>query len=341
MGIAVPSRAPFSIRRRFARLKSFMPKTLQEYADWLDGRDLKWPLPPKPVDAKATPFTKKLPGIRAVTWSVYGTLVRITDGELLFDHPDAMRMQIALDKTIQEFKMWQSMNRKPGEPWKLLYEQYKKQLNDQQMGQTIKGDFPEVDGPKIWRKLLARLGEKDYDYNLNFYGDPEELSDKLAYFFHACLQGTEAAPNAHLALMAITNSPLRQALLSDAQPFTIVQMLRALKQQGTLPPLGGMFALSCSTLSFQEGLRKPSKTLYSRCLQSFAEEGIQPDEVLHVGSRLKDDLAIAKQAGMKTALYAADMTSLRATKAEMQDPAIRPDRLLTDLSQIREVLALP
>ena len=43
---------------------------------------------------------------------------------------------------------------------------------------------------------------------------------------------------------------------------------------------------------------------------------------------------------MKTALYAADTTSLRATKAEMQDPQMRPDRLLTDLSQLREVLGL-
>jgi FMN phosphatase YigB (HAD superfamily) len=203
-----------------------------------------------------------------------------------------------------------------------------------------KGDFPEVDSPKIWRKLLARLGEKDYDYNLAFYGDPEELSDKVAYFFHANMQGVEAAPNAHLALMSIASSRFKQALLSDAQAFTIVQMLRALKQQGTLPPLGGLFALTCSTLSFQEGLRTPSKTLYERCLQKFAAEGIAPQEILHVSSRLKDDLAVAKQAGMRTALYAGDPTSLRASKDDMKDPDIRPDRLLTNLFQIREILSL-
>lgn len=318
-----------------------MAKTLQEYVEWLDSRELQWPAAPKSVDAKATPFTKPLKGIRAVTWSIYGTLLRISDGQLLFDHPEQLRMQIALDKTIQEFKMWHSMNRKPGEPWKLMYEQYKRLLDDQRMADMRqKGDYPEADASKIWRKLLARLGEKDYDYNMAFYGDPEELSDKVAYFFHASMQGIEAAPNAHLALTAIVTSPLRQALLADAQPFTIVQMLRALKQQGTLPPLGGLFALTCSVLSFQEGLRTPSRTLYDRCLQKFAAEGISPQEILHVGSRLKDDLAVAKEAGMRTALYAADMTSLQATKTDMKDSRICPDRLLTDLAQLRQVLSL-
>ena len=72
----------------------------------------------------------------------------------------------------------------------------------------------------------------------------------------------------------------------------------------------------------------------------FAEEGIAPQEILHVSSRLKDDLAVAKQAGMRTALYAGDPTSLRASKDDMKDPDIRPDRLMTNLFQVREILSL-
>ena len=71
-----------------------------------------------------------------------------------------------------------------------------------------------------------------------------------------------------------------------------------------------------------------------------AEMGIAPGEVLHVGNRLRDDLALAKQAGMKTALYAGDKSSLEATKQELKDPHIKPDRLLTDLRQIRQVLQI-
>jgi len=318
-----------------------MAKSLQEYADWLDERELPRPAPPETIDAKAAAFTKPLKDIRAVTWSIYGTLLRITDGQLLFDHPETMRMQIALEKTIQEFKMWNSMYRQPGAPWEQLHTQYRRLLEDQRQSDTRqKGDFPEVDAPRIWRKLLGRLGEKEYSYDMALYGDPEEFSDKVAYFFHTNLQGVEAAPHARDILTAIADSPLRQTLLSDAQPFTIVQMLRALQVQGTLPPLGSLFSLAGSVLSFQEGLRKPSESLYARALQNFEKEGISPQQVLHISSRLPDDLAVAKKAGMRTALYAADKTSRRATKDDMKNQETRPDRLLTDLAQLREVLSL-
>jgi FMN phosphatase YigB (HAD superfamily) len=117
-------------------------------------------------------------------------------------------------------------------------------------------------------------------------------------------------------------------------------MLRSLKQQGTLPPLGKLFTPSCLTLSYQEGVRTPSPSLYRACVARFEKLGIAPGEVLHVGTRLKDDLAVAKSLGLRTALYAADKTSLRATPAEMKDEETKPDRLVTDLSQVCEILGI-
>ncbi|HMF12953.1 MAG TPA: HAD family hydrolase, partial [Gemmataceae bacterium] len=76
-----------------------MAKSLQEYADWLDERHLLWPAAPAPVPPKATPYHKPVADIRAVTWSVYGTLLTISDGRLLHLHPDPLCMEVALDKT--------------------------------------------------------------------------------------------------------------------------------------------------------------------------------------------------------------------------------------------------
>ena len=318
-----------------------MAKTLTEYVRWLDGRDLIWPAPPKAVPAGATPALKPLRGIKAVTWNVYGTLLRISDGKLLQQCRDEKQMEIALEKTIHEFNMWQSMTRKPGAPSQQLSAKYKELLEMRRLAApAAKGSVPEVESAAVWQTLLERLNEKEYTYDADFYGDLEELSDKVAYFFHASLQGVEAAPNALAALQRVANAGLRQTLLSDGQSFTLVQMLRALESQGKLPPAGELLAFDCLTLSFQEGVRKPSKSLYRACLARFAEHDIKPGEILHVGNRLRDDLAIARQAGMRTALYAADKTSLRASKAEIQDPQMRPDRLLTDLAQIADVLAI-
>lgn len=316
-----------------------MPKSLPEYADWLDERNLIWPKPPAPVSANATAYTKPMKGIRAVAWDVYGVLLRISDGQLLVKHPEQARMQVALEKTIDEFKMWNSMHRKPGAPWEHLYEQYTKILEEQRLTSSQrKGEYPEVDTSALWRKLLSRLGEKDYDYDLALYGDPDELSDKVAYFFYSSLQGTEAAPNARDAVVAVNDAKLTQSLLADAQAFTFVQLLRALRRQGTLPPPAALFSFDCMTLSFQEGIRKPSRALYERALAKYDEEGVSPEAILYVGCRLRDDVSIAKSVGMRTALYAADKTSLRVNKDDMKDERLRPDRLLTDLNQIREVL---
>jgi len=318
-----------------------MAKTLQEYADWLEEReDLLWPKPPKAETPKATAYLKPLKGIRVVAWNLYGTLLRIADGDLLFEVPQELRMQIALEKVDAEFKMWNSMYRKPVAPWKYLLEQYRKFLERQKMAATkIKGEQPAIRSGQIWRQILAQLAEKEYEYDADFYGTMDELSEKIAYFFHANLQGLEAAPNALEALKTVAALHIPQGIIADAQPFTLPQFLQCLQDQGTLPPFGDLFQPHFLALSFQEGVRKPSKSLYLSFLGQCKERGIAPDEVLYISSRLKTDLAVGKSLGMQTALYAGDKLSLEATKAEIADRKLRPDRLLTDLGQIGELLS--
>ena len=317
-----------------------MAKTLFEYAEWLDGRKLRWPAAPKLESANATPYLKPIAGIRAVTWNVYGTLLRISDGDLLFQHPQAIRMEVALDKTIQEFNMWNSMTRKPGKPWEYLLLKYQHVLDELKMASSgRKGDVTEVNSAHVWRKLLGMLDKKDYEYDQSFYGDLNELSEKVAYFFHSALQGIEASEDALQGLRTLQSGGLKQALLADAQPFTIIQLIRSLEQQGTMPDQG-LFAPALSTYSCVEGVRKPSKTLYLRAVDRFVKLGIQPDQILHVSSRVREDLAIAKSLGMRTALYAAEKLGLQAAPEDLKDPSTKPDRLVTSVSQVREIVGV-
>lgn len=320
--------------------QTVMPQSLQEYAVWLNQRDdLIWPKVPKvgPVAAKA--HDKPLPGIKAVVWNLYGTLLRVTDGELLLSHHLELRMQVALEKTISEFNMWNSMTRRPGAPWEYILPKYRAAIEDIELtAKVAPGDFGHANGSAAWRRILDMLGQKEYQYDEGFYGNLDQLSEKIAYFFQLCLQGVEAAPNAATALTAVSQSGLVQGLLTDAQPFTLIQALRAFGQQTKLPPLNELFDPACLVLSCQVGVRKPSPTLYNTCLQRFAEKGIQPSEILYVGNRLQSDLAVAKQLGMKTALYVGDKLSLQASSAEIKHKELRPKRLLTDLIQISKIV---
>jgi len=318
-----------------------MPQSLTEFAEWLDGQDHTWPVPPPVKPVQATPFAKPIEGIAAVTWSVYGTVLRISDGCLHLDHPQQFRMQVALEKTIKAFNMWQSMSRKSGAPWEYLYDQYRDCLAIKQMAGTGRtGDLIQVSAPELWQVLIERLVQNEYEIDEAFYGDAGQFAQKVALFFHQALQGVEPAADAARVLTEIGGSHCRQTLLADAQPFTLVQLLRALSRDATLPPLGELLDADAITLSCQVGLRKPSPSLYRGCLDRLAEKGIEPSEVLHVGSRLRNDLAVAKRLGMKTALYAGDSSSFEASKDEIRDPELRPDRLLTELTQVLNVLGI-
>ena len=230
-------------------------KTLQEYAEWLDERKLLWPAPPKRVPVKAKAYTEPLVGIRGVAFNIYGTLLRISDGELFLRHPQDVRMEIALEKTIKEFGMWNSMTRQPGRPGRACSSATSGALDEQRLSTTHgPGEFPEADSVQIWIKMVRLLEHKEYSYDVAQYGPLEQFSEKIAYFFHSSLQGLEAEEGALASLTSLFQAGMRVGLVADAQRFTQVQMLRAFRQQGTLRSLDELFDPALVTLSYREGV---------------------------------------------------------------------------------------
>jgi FMN phosphatase YigB (HAD superfamily) len=313
-----------------------MSLTLEQYAAYLDNRGLPWPAPPTADRPKVKPHLVRLPHIRAVTWNVYGTLLAITGGDLVFQHANDFIMNVALDKTVQEFKMWASMSRKPGQPadyMKVIYEQV---LDEQQL--ALPGErYPEVGADRLWESIIKKLFQKDYKFDATFYGSLNEYSRKVAYFFHASLQGTACYPGAALALRRLADAGLTQGLLADGQCFTTVQLQRGLTAQEAVK-LEEMIPPELHTLSYELRGRKPSERLFRHSLQQFTARGITPDQILHVGSRIVQDIVPAKRLGLKTALFAGDRASLAATAEQLKEPPSRPDVLLSELSEINEVV---
>jgi hypothetical protein len=315
-----------------------MPLTLEQYAAFLDTRkDLPWPAPPATTPVKARPHPVRLPQVRAVLWNVYGTLLAIPLGELVFEHPQRFIMSNALEKTIQEFKMWGSMSRKPGQPSEYLLSIYK-QLLTEQLVSTGGERHPEASADRLWEAILKRLMQKDYKFDAGFFGSLNEYSRKIAYFFHASLQGTACYDGAARALRHVAGAGLMQGLLGDGQSFTAVQLQRGLAAQDGTAKVEELLSEGLVTLSHEVRGRKPSERLFRRALEALAKKGVSPGEVLHVGSSVARDLMPAKRLGMATGLFAGDKTSLQATPEQLKEPASRPDVLLTELGQIAEVV---
>jgi FMN phosphatase YigB (HAD superfamily) len=99
-----------------------------------------------------------------------------------------------------------------------------------------------------------------------------------------------------------------------------------------------VFPSTLRVVSAEKKAKKPSDSLFKAAAQAAASKGIEPSEVLHIGSNLSRDIAPAKKHGFRTALFAGDKNSLSATTEQLKDAAFRPDVLLTELPQIIEVI---
>ncbi len=313
-----------------------MALTLEQYAAYLDTRDLNWPAPPQATPVRARPHLEALPDIRLVTWNVYGTLLAISGGELYFQHPVQMIMELALEKTVQEFKMWASMSRKPGQPSEYMGQMYTRLFDDQRLAPS-REKYPEILAERIWEGIVEKLQRKEYKFDAGFFGSMSDYGRKIAYFFHASLQGTACYPGVAAALEQLQSRGVRQGLIADGQCFTLLQLQRGLERQHGGVPLNQLFAPEFCALSCALHVRKPAEKLFRSVLQA-AAPGIAAENILHVGSRIAEDLAPAKKLGMRTALFAGDKESLRATREQLKDPVTRPDVLLTEMTQIHEVI---
>ena len=138
-----------------------MPLTLEQYSTWLDARDLPWPSSPVVEKPSARPHLTRLPDVRAILWNVYGTLLAIPGGELWFVHPKPIIMNMVLEKTIQEFKMWGSMSRKPGQPSEYMGKIYEQVLLEQKAfpaeANGFRGGRPNVSGMRFSRSCVRKI----------------------------------------------------------------------------------------------------------------------------------------------------------------------------------------
>jgi FMN phosphatase YigB (HAD superfamily) len=315
-----------------------MPLSLEQYVERLDERtELPWPIAPRIEPLRAKPHLKKVPA-RAVMWTVYGTLVAIPQGEILFEHPQEFVTDAAFDKVIKEFKMWNSMSRKPGAPSAYMRELFTRTLTPLKMLGSGGEKHPEVRCELVWEDIVKKLFQKEYQFDAVMYGSLNEYARKIAYFYHASIQGTGPYPGAAETVRGLHELGKSQGLLADGQCFTPGQLQRCLRKDDPEFSLDRVLPANLRILSAERKARKPSDTLFKAAVDALGERGIRPGETLHVGSNLLRDIVPARKYGFRTALFAGDRNSLVADNDQLNNPATRPDVLLTERTQLLDVI---
>jgi FMN phosphatase YigB (HAD superfamily) len=315
-----------------------MAYSLEKYAEFLEERGDPAPLGPAPAPFhSAQPHLPRLSAIRCVVWNGYGTLLLLSGGTPHLLNPDATMRKIALEKTIHEFKMWQSMTRKPGEPSKYM-ETVVRQVADRLAMTRYNAPHCELRFDAVWAGVLGRLFQKEYSYDTGFYGELGDYCQKITYYYLRVSQGAACVPQAAATLRELHARGVVQGVHADGQCNLPAQLWRSLVAQESVAALTDLFDPGLLLWSFEIGSRKTGSSSFPALLRALARRGYAPHNVLYVGADVERDIAPANRIGLRTALALLDKGSTTVTPEQLKDKRTRPDCLLTEIGQVLEIV---
>ncbi len=275
--------------------------------------------PMQPLPTGVEPVLDKLPGLRAVLFDVYGTLVTSACGEVGTASEEG-RADAAEDALAA---VGLRASGRGGEVVAALHEAIRRS-HASSRSQGV--EHPEVDIVEIWRRLVAELRE-DTAAEIDF--------EQLAVEYEARTNPTWPMPDLRECLERLRRRGLRLGLVSNAQFFT-PELFPALVGAG-LAGLG--FDAALSVYSYRHGEAKPGPRLYEIAAEALAGYGVATAETLYVGNDMLNDVYAAHGLGFKTALFAGDQRSYRPRTGDPRLAGVEPDLVVVDLLSLDACLA--
>lgn len=277
-----------------------------------------------PILPEIDSVLKKLEGIKAVYFDVYGTIM-ISGAEPMM-RKDGRREVECMTDSFDAYGL-DSKLKTVNRSIELLH-QYVGKSHQAKKEQGI--DFPEVDIIEIWEKVVEQLQEESLIGAFNKEQVPELLTNFVIRYDAPWLM-----PNLETTIKTLQERNIELGIISNSQFYTPIT-LEALSGK-TMQELG--FQHESSFWSFAEDIAKPSVEFYKRAEKFLSEEkGISPHDVLFVGNDMLNDVYPAHTIGFKTALFAGDTRSLRLRDDDLRCVNLTPDITITDLSQILQCI---
>jgi putative hydrolase of the HAD superfamily len=293
-------------------------------------RALSVPLQPRRTALEA--LVDPLPGIRAILFDVYGTLVISASGDigLAGEQDEAAALRAAWTEA--------GIEAPPGTGPRSLGDAIRRaHVRRREAGV----EFPEVDIRAIWCELLGSPhAGAPFTGRAGASGpapDPAAV-ERLAVEYECRVNPVWPMPGLGQLLAGIRERGLVLGIVSNAQFYTPL-MLEAFLGRG-LHELG--FDPACCAFSYRLLEAKPSTRIYREALAGLRREhGIAPEAVLYVGNDIRNDIWPASRVGCRTALFAGDERSLRLRRADPRCAGVQPERVVTDLRQVTAALLSP
>jgi putative hydrolase of the HAD superfamily len=261
-----------------------------------------------PVETDLVPRGRPKNKVKALLFDIYGTLFISESGDISIAKKMSARKN-QIKTLLEKFSI--------PDPPSLILDRIHAAIDDSHESLRKKGiDFPEVTIDRLWRKVL----------NL------EDMTRVRAFAFEYEMIVNPVYPMPHLSemLTGCKASPVLMGIISNAQFYT--PHLFPLFLNRDLAHLG--FHPSMILFSYQFEVAKPSLFLFQQAADRLKQEGISSDSVIYLGNDMLNDIYPAWKSGFQTALFAGDKRSLRLREDNPKCKDLKPDLVITDLSQI-------
>jgi len=279
-------------------------------------RKLSRPLTPEPTEVASR--LGNLPGIRAVLFDIYGTLVISGSGDI--GVAGKMGRAEAFDASLAACGIRADCGQQGVERLLATIERHHAQAREQGVA------HPEVDLLRVWWETLSSLAAEGLL--------PAVDAGNLAAEYEARVNPVWPMPGAAECLASLRDGGRILGIISNAQAYTPA-MLAALFSE-SLAALG--FDRDVQYFSYQCREAKPSTRMYRMAREALGARGVAPEQVLYIGNDMLNDIWPASKVGFRTALFAGDARSLRMREDDSRVAALRPDLILEDLHHLCDCL---
>lgn len=279
--------------------------------------------PQEPLPTDVEPVLRPLADVRAVLFDVYGTLLISASGDI--GASDAATRAAATRDAFAAVTIPTMVPAVAAAAAMVL------SIQELQEELRTKGiEYPEVDIVQVWRRTIDRLVAGELAPSLVEQIDVRQLA--LEYEVRA--NPVWPMPGLLECLGQLRGRRMLLGMVSNAQFFT-AELFPALLGR-TLEDLG--FDPELCVFSYLYKRAKPDPWLFEKVGQRLAQRGIAAAQVLYVGNDRLNDIWPAARAGFHTALFAGDARSYRPRAADPRVADVRPDLVITHLSQLPQCL---
>ncbi|MGB7342776.1 MAG: HAD family hydrolase [Pirellulaceae bacterium] len=287
----------------------------------------------EPIATDVQPELKVLPGVRAVIFDIYGTLVVSGSGDV------GSANEKDPDKRDPSEQMADAFAAIGVFPPVLEIPTYGQRLRDiihsaNDARRNADCPHPEVDIVAIWRQMLVAVG-------LHGFANDTLRVVQLAAQYESRANPTWPMPGAKGLLSQLRESEMSMGIVSNAQQFTlplVADLGDGSGPSGDLASVG--FNLNLCFFSNRFRQSKPGPRLFDGLIRGLKRMSIQPSEAVYVGNDMLNDVYAASQAGLRTAWFAGDVRSCRPRSENPLCQTLKADVVLTQLTQLRNCLAI-